>query len=695
MGEIMKKSTTSQLTKNIKLFFVIFLFSVSSFLLSCADKTPYTSLGDGTAALSVSYDHVRMKSLVFEAANSGGELSIDVAAFINSKSIGVTFVTGTDNSKLVPTIRFCSDASCSETKTADELKLHYKPRYRSTDDAFYSCPAPIPGQEYDETTGWFETAIAKGYCVKENRTTLFKEPVTYVITAPDRSSIEYTMQTQYVTGTTSELVEVQFLQEYNTGLADDVKKTVTSSPVNITMPFGTNLSSLIPSLSINGSKVTSGADETGSTIISSSTAIDFSSDVNIFVHNVSGSDGSGSDEGSAYTLSLSVKDPFTEFSIEKSKNSGLSQDYSATIDHNAKTISFALNSGEDVSSLIPTIKLSDDSITISPSLSSTLNLLNLSKITLTSATGTKAEYSVLVGPSVSTFSPADGSSLPTVTKEVSITFDRAVDTSTISSSTVWVEAASSCSSSGNAVETVTPANSGDSKTFTLTFTSDWTNGTSYSTCVDSSVKDTSGYTMSSTAKATWTANVIPAGSLSDLILTEWGDAGTGVDYAEVKNFGSGTVTITNSNFMLNFDSTDVTLTDYLNNGVTDVTQKISTTGGVTILPGEFFLIVESDVDNTNITTIRGYDSFSGKIFLSTESTLVGSADRLDDQQVCLKDNSASTWSCTPSPFTAGTSTYSCLINSFSLGDDTTDNTNWSNGTSTTRRSAGVANSNCN
>lgn len=188
----------------------------------------------------------------------------------------------------------------------------------------------------------------------------------------------------------------------------------------------------------------------------------------------------------------------------------------------------------------------------------------------------------------------------------------------------------------------------------------------------------------------------PPPDQSSLLITEWADAGAGVDYIEITNYGAANVLV-ESNFSVIFGATgatQATLTDYLPGGVDDPASKIALGAGVNIAPGERFLIVDSDVTLTNIQTIRGYDGFAGKFFLSTESTLIGANDRLSDNPARL-DNGVQQWSQTPAPFTAGTNTYSALSNSFSFGtDSTSDNGQWCNGTAGAQQTAGVANSTC-
>jgi hypothetical protein len=183
----------------------------------------------------------------------------------------------------------------------------------------------------------------------------------------------------------------------------------------------------------------------------------------------------------------------------------------------------------------------------------------------------------------------------------------------------------------------------------------------------------------------------PPPDQTPLLINEWADGSSNVDYIELKNFGAASVLV-DSNLRINFGGgTSASLTAYLNDGEGDPGNSIALGAGVSIAPGEIILVVDSDVAIANITTIRGYNGFTGKIFLSDESTLIGTNDRLDDNQASLS-NGAQTWSQTAFPFTAGTSTYSALKASFVFGVDvTTLDTNWCNGAAGAQRSAGVDN----
>lgn len=390
-------------SKKIKLYWSSAILSIAilTFFFSCSSKTPYESLAGNSSDSDQNSPYNKIASFSFESANSGGALSSDVTASINSEDIEAILVDGTATDSLIPTLLFCSNADCSETDTADNLGLHYKPRYHSTDDAFYSCPAPIPGYDYDTAAGWFSEAVADDLCVKENRNTIFKEPVTYVVTTAEGSSREYSYQTTFVSATSSSLLSLSFLQEYNSGLSGDVEKSVSASfdpladTLEISLPFGTDLTSLVPSFTITGSKMTID-DEAGTQVVSSQTAIDFSSTVAFFIHYASGSDGSGSDEGTVYDVDVSTDVPFNEFKLEASKNPGLSKDYTGVVDHNLKTISFTIDAADNATAVIPTIDLSDTSITISPTASSAQDFESSLSYEFTASSGNSTTYTIEV-----------------------------------------------------------------------------------------------------------------------------------------------------------------------------------------------------------------------------------------------------------------------------------------------------------
>jgi len=362
---------------------------VVMFSVSCSTQTPFDSLADSVYQSSGTSGSSNIHSFVFEAASSGGALTADKNVYINEGNLLTTFVIGTNTAGIVPTILFCGDSSCATGKTADELGIHYKPRYREADDSFYSCPAPIPGRNYDKTTGWFETAVVAGWCTKEDRSKIFKEPTVYTVTGSDGSIRSYRFTANFVDGTASDMTELSFLQSKNPALSADVKKTISTHPsaVSVTLPFGVSKASLVPTFSITGSKVTH-TTEGGAEIVSSSTAVDFTNPVDLFVVEA---DGAG---GQAYTVTVTTQNPLNEFKLETSKNPGLSRDYTGTVDHNAKTVSFVFDAGENTSALVPTIDVTDSSITVSPSGDSAQNFGSSLTYRFTASSGSYVDYTV-------------------------------------------------------------------------------------------------------------------------------------------------------------------------------------------------------------------------------------------------------------------------------------------------------------
>lgn len=196
--------------------------------------------------------------------------------------------------------------------------------------------------------------------------------------------------------------------------------------------------------------------------------------------------------------------------------------------------------------------------------------------------------------------------------------------------------------------------------------------------------------------------IIPAViDLTHIFINEWADAGTNLDYIELKNysledkplkadslyvvFGENEQTYCSLTQICRFDET---------NGV-DICEPF--TKELVIASHEIVLIVDQDTSTDNLATIRGFNNFFGKIFLSSETTLIGSGDRLSDSHARLcSANCAQSWSKTPDPLLfgelIGTSTYSSLKADFNPDiDNSTDTNSWNNGSSDTLRSAGQEN----
>lgn len=187
-------------------------------------------------------------------------------------------------------------------------------------------------------------------------------------------------------------------------------------------------------------------------------------------------------------------------------------------------------------------------------------------------------------------------------------------------------------------------------------------------------------------------------ALESLIITEVGDAGTNLDYVEIRNFGPSSVKLT-ANLTFTY-AYNLSLVDYQEFGAVDGAESnfVPIGPGVTIEPGEVFLIVEKDADITVDSDDADTHTLNSKfpelpattrIFRCDRTNIFSSTTRLDDVQAGLSDDGGVTvWSQTPAPVEwskagLGTSTYSHLLEGFVPDSASTEDTIYWENTSTT------------
>lgn len=180
-------------------------------------------------------------------------------------------------------------------------------------------------------------------------------------------------------------------------------------------------------------------------------------------------------------------------------------------------------------------------------------------------------------------------------------------------------------------------------------------------------------------------------AIMSLFITEWADAGSDLDYVELRNFGTRAITI-DEDFYLVYGATTVStkLVKWGTNNTELDWLNVSSTPAV-VEPGEVILIVDEDIFNAddgtaNFDQLVSWGLPAGtKVFLSEETTLIGANDRLDEGQAHLEWGDAK-WSYTPPveefSTNVGTSTYSKLKVGFDPAtDSSSDTANWENGSS--------------
>ena len=199
--------------------------------------------------------------------------------------------------------------------------------------------------------------------------------------------------------------------------------------------------------------------------------------------------------------------------------------------------------------------------------------------------------------------------------------------------------------------------------------------TSASTSSSTASGGTSSSQTSTTSSSGSVASAVSAASpVGKLLITEWGDVGTYNydDYIELRNFADHQVEINTSLAIVYGSGKSAKLTKY---GTGPLSAEYTPLGTVNIAPGEVILVVPISSRITNFAATAGV-----KFFVSDQTKLIdASGERLSGAPAKLTLGSDE-WSGTAWPWTAGTTTYSKLVDTFVFGTDSTqDDTKWVNG----------------
>ncbi|MDC7222510.1 MAG: BspA family leucine-rich repeat surface protein [Spirochaetales bacterium] len=124
----------------------------------------------------------------------------------------------------------------------------------------------------------------------------FSSDLTYVVTAEDGSTQEYTLSADLAKSTAKELTSFSAESTYNTNLYDSITGEIDGTTLNITFLEGTDLSSLIITFETTGESLSCDSETLTSTV----SALDFTED---FTLTVTAEDGSAQD----YTVLISER----------------------------------------------------------------------------------------------------------------------------------------------------------------------------------------------------------------------------------------------------------------------------------------------------------------------------------------------------------------------------------------------------
>ncbi|MBS9462852.1 hypothetical protein KIM67_10550 [Flagellimonas sp. 389] len=171
----------------------------------------------------------------------------------------------------------------------------------------------------------------------------------------------------------------------NEALTEDVKAEIDENQktINAKVPSGTNVKTLKPSITLSENATVDPKEKT---------AVDFSDDV---IYTVTGEDGSTAKYTVAVTVEKSDAKQITSFVFLAADNDALSDDLSASIDTEARTIAITVSTEVDVTALIPTISISEKA-TIDPKEKVLTDFSSAITYTVTAEDDTKVEYTAAV-----------------------------------------------------------------------------------------------------------------------------------------------------------------------------------------------------------------------------------------------------------------------------------------------------------
>jgi len=271
-------------------------------------------------------------SFVLQAADNPG-LPSDVTGTIGTNTVDLTVPYGTDLSALVPTI----------TITGDSVN-----------------PASGVAQGFFDGLG-----------------------ETYTVTAADSTTKAYTVTVHYTLNPAKNITSFIFSAANNPGLASDVTGTVDTNTVDLIVPYGTNLSALVPTITITGSSVAP----------ASGIAQAFTDGVGKS-YKVTAADGTTKNYTVTVTSAPNPAKDITSFLFQAAHNPGLPSDVTGTIGTN--TVDLTVPYGTNLSALVPTIAIAGSSVNPAGGAAQAFIEGVGKTYTVTAADGTTKAYTVTV-----------------------------------------------------------------------------------------------------------------------------------------------------------------------------------------------------------------------------------------------------------------------------------------------------------
>ncbi|MBF0407394.1 MAG: DUF5018 domain-containing protein, partial [Candidatus Riflebacteria bacterium] len=197
----------------------------------------------------------------------------------------------------------------------------------------------------------------------------FTSPVTYTVTAANSSTQAYVVTVNISANTAKAITAFDFSSLSVTGIINESAKTVT-----LTVPFGTDVTGLVPSITHTGSSI---SPNTGA-------AQNFTSPV---TYTVTAADSSTQDYVVTVTVLANTAKAITAFNFADISVTGV-------VNESAKTIALTVPYGTNVTALVPSITHTGSSV--SPNTGVARNFTNPVTYTVTAADETTQDYVVTV-----------------------------------------------------------------------------------------------------------------------------------------------------------------------------------------------------------------------------------------------------------------------------------------------------------
>ncbi|SHF11487.1 S-layer homology domain-containing protein, partial [Anaerotignum propionicum] len=206
----------------------------------------------------------------------------------------------------------------------------------------------------------------------------FTSPVIYTVKAADNSTQTYTVTVTVAHSTAKAITAFDFngLTPAVTGTVNEGAKTIA-----LTVPYGTDVTALVPSITHTGASVSPNTGE----------AQNFTSPV---TYTVTAADSSTQQYSVTVTVALSTAKAITSFTFN-----GLTPAVTGTVNEGAKTIALTVPYGTDVTALVSSITHTGASV--SPNTGVAQNFTSPVTYTVTAADSSIQQYSVTVKVGVS------------------------------------------------------------------------------------------------------------------------------------------------------------------------------------------------------------------------------------------------------------------------------------------------------